>query len=211
MQDIKSISTTDRPRERLLTLGPGALSNMELLSILIGSGTRSAPLNEICGKLITVIDDQPAILAKMSIQELKQIKGIGKVKAIELTAALEFGKRAFFQNGTPLNLKTNKEAETFIRPYLEKQESIGYFLIMLNNRQELLATKEIGIVQNKPPSVKQLLTPALEAGATEFLVCRKTRMLPKIFEKKERAFILQLEAAAGMMTIKMRKLLIVDI
>lgn len=89
---IKDVPKDDRPRERLMKAGPEALSNQELMAILIGSGTRG---NSALSLAIRVLKHFEGIylLKDATINELTSIKGIGEAKAINLLAALEFGRR----------------------------------------------------------------------------------------------------------------------
>lgn len=210
MDTIKDWPLMERPREKLLHLGPAALSNAELVAILIGSGTQKIPLMTICGLLIEAIDDQPGRLAKMTIGELCEVRGIGQIKAIVIAAAIELGKRAAQQTDQPLKLETIDQVAAFLSPYLPGQESAGYYLVMCNNRKELLATQEIAISNDRPPSVKLIIKAALAAGAAEILLCRTTFELSNQYLNEESAFIIQLEAAACMMNMGMRGLVIME-
>ena len=79
------------PRERLLTEGPDKLSHQELLSILLRTGNKNKTVYEIARDLLGSLKSLKE-LASMSFQELQEVPGIGKVKAIELLAAMELGK-----------------------------------------------------------------------------------------------------------------------
>ena len=80
------------PRERLLTEGPDKLSHQELLSILLRTGNKKKSVYEIAQDLLGSLKSLKE-LASMSLQELQEVPGIGKVKAVELLAAMELGKR----------------------------------------------------------------------------------------------------------------------
>ena len=200
----------ERPREKLLHSGPAALSNTELIAILLGSGTQKIPLMAICDQLIGVIDNQANRLVEMTIERLCEIKGIGQVKAIILAAAIELGKRAVDQSGQPLLLETFDQVSAFLSPYLPRQESAGYFLVTCNNRKELLATQEIAFGNDGPPSVQLIIKAALAAGAAEIILCRAAFELSNKYLNEESAFIIQLEAAACMMNMGMRGLVIME-
>ena len=89
---VKELLPEDRPRERLATLGASALSNHELLAILIGSGTPRLRVLQVAQALLHKFQGL-AGLARASVQDLQQVEGIGEVRAIELRACLELGKR----------------------------------------------------------------------------------------------------------------------
>jgi DNA repair protein RadC len=90
---IKQWAPEDRPREKLLHKGTSALSDAELIAILLGSGTSKQSAVDIARQLLQRGSNSLDELAKMSVTELKKVKGIGTVKAIVLAAAMEIGRR----------------------------------------------------------------------------------------------------------------------
>lgn len=100
---IKQWAEEDRPREKLMLKGKGALSDAELLAILIGSGTASLSAVDVAKLILQKANNNLNELARFSIKDLKTIKGIGEAKAITIMSALELGRR-------------RKEADTFKKP-----------------------------------------------------------------------------------------------
>jgi len=90
---IKKWAKDDRPREKLLGKNPANLSDSELLSILIGNGNREKNAIELAKEVLRLGKNNLNELGKVTIQEMMRIKGIGKVKAVTITAALELGRR----------------------------------------------------------------------------------------------------------------------
>ncbi|MEO5603646.1 MAG: DNA repair protein RadC [Cyclobacteriaceae bacterium] len=90
---IKNWSPEDRPREKLLLKGIHALSDAELVAILLGSGTTTTSAVELAKKVLQTVDNKLNELARLSIKDLTRVKGIGEVKAITIIAALELGRR----------------------------------------------------------------------------------------------------------------------
>jgi hypothetical protein len=90
---IKSWAEEDRPREKLMQKGKAALSEAELLAILIGSGTVSMSAVELCKQILASVDNNLHELAKLNLTDLQKFKGIGEAKAITIMAALELGRR----------------------------------------------------------------------------------------------------------------------
>lgn len=90
---ILSWADEDRPREKLMHKGKSALSDAELLAILIGSGTKSLSAVDVGRLVIKAAHEDLNQLAKFSIKDLKQVKGIGEAKAITILSALELGRR----------------------------------------------------------------------------------------------------------------------
>src|SRR5438045_2064488 len=83
----------DRPREKLLLKGRAALSDAELIAILIGSGTFEMSAVDVGKRIMGSVGNNINALAKLNVQDLTQIKGIGEAKAITIVAAIELGRR----------------------------------------------------------------------------------------------------------------------
>lgn len=91
--NIKNWSPEDRPREKMLLKGPFALSDSELVAILLGSGTATLSAVDLGKNILQVAGNNLNDLARLSINDLMKIKGIGEAKAITIIAALELGRR----------------------------------------------------------------------------------------------------------------------
>ena len=92
MYNVEIHEEAMRPRERLVTLGPENLSNQELLAILLRTGTRQHHVLTLANNILEEVSSL-ADFRSYSLEELQAIPGIGRVKSIELNAALEFSKR----------------------------------------------------------------------------------------------------------------------
>jgi len=202
------MSVADRPREKLIQLGAAGLSNAELIAIILRSGSQSFPLAMICKSLVEAISDNISNLSSLSAEQIAKVKGIGEVKAITLLAAIELGKRSLRQ-ASPLSLKDDSAVEQLISAYLTTEDITQYHLVLMNNRHELLATSALETEKGKLPDLKAMIKLSLEAGAAEIVLCRNEIKLPSRFCDQEKAFIIQLDAAASMLKIKMRGLLVI--
>jgi DNA repair protein RadC len=90
---IKNWSPDDRPREKLLLKGTAALSDAELLAILIGTGSGKSSALDLSKRILDCVEHQLPELAKLKPKDLTRIKGIGPAKAITIVAAMELGRR----------------------------------------------------------------------------------------------------------------------
>ena len=90
---IKNWASDDRPREKMISKGPEALSNSELVAILINNGNKEKSAVELAKEILKLGADNLEELGRISIKDLQKIKGIGEAKAITITAALELGRR----------------------------------------------------------------------------------------------------------------------
>ena len=97
MIDFKKIPDSDKPRERLYMYGSENLSNEELISIILKTGSKKMSVKEVSLKLLEIVGDISK-LRDVGINTLMKIDGIGKVKAIEIKAALELGRRVYSYN-----------------------------------------------------------------------------------------------------------------
>ena len=132
MIDFKSIPDCDKPRERLYNFGSENLSNEELISIILKTGSKRYSVKEVSLKLLETIGDISK-LKDIGISSLIKIEGIGKVKAIELKAAIELGKRVYTNNNNKMvkmnsalaiydyfkNILNDKKQEYFYCVYLD--------------------------------------------------------------------------------------------
>ena len=94
---IKNIPKSERPRERLKKYGKENISNEELLSIILNTGTKNKSVKDISNLILSKINDITD-LKDITLNSLKQIDGIGEVKAIKILASIELGKRVYLDN-----------------------------------------------------------------------------------------------------------------
>ena len=108
MKKMKDYLPEDRPREKLLRYGARALSNSDLLAIVLGSGTGGKNVFELAQDLLADCDGRLAMLAATPLERLMMQKGIGRTKAIVITAALELGRRFMMEdshiNQSPISI-----------------------------------------------------------------------------------------------------------
>lgn len=126
---ILSWAEEDRPREKLLLKGKGALSDAELIAILIGSGTRELSAVDLSKLILQSVNNNLNELAKLSINDLMKFKGIGDAKAISIAAALELGRRRK-ESEILKKPKVGSSADAYeaIRPYLmDCTNNFGYY------------------------------------------------------------------------------------
>lgn len=130
---IKNWSEDDRPREKMILKGRHALSDSELIAILIGSGTRSKSALELSQELLSRSQGKLGNFAKMSLAELMETKGIGEAKAITLLAALELGRRR--KDGNDQNsckISCSKDAYKLLLPRFSDLQHEEFHVLFLN-------------------------------------------------------------------------------
>ena len=138
---IKDIKVDERPRERLVNYGASSLSNEELLAILLKTGTKNSSVKTLARDILNMIEDL-SDLKDMTINRLSSIRGIGKVKAIELIACIELGRRIYADKKIVRN-KFSTSNDIYINNrnlFIDKKQEYFYCLY-LNNKNELIERK----------------------------------------------------------------------
>ena len=173
---MKELPELERPYEKLQIYGEKALSNAELLAIIIKTGTKEESSVELAQRLLKLNDTQAedlSYLQNLTIEELTQIKGIGKVKAIQLKAVWELAIRIF---------KTSNYKKVVInQPYdlakilmselkFEKIEKVK--LVILNNKNEIIKIQEIakGGTNFANVSIKEILSEPIKLKAQKIIL-----------------------------------------
>ncbi len=142
MIKFKDIPNDDKPRERLFNYGANNLSNEELISIILKTGSKNFSVKEVSLKILEFVKDI-TMLKDIGISSLMKIDGIGRVKAIELKAALELGRRVYSNNNTINKIKMNNPLviyEYFKEVLIDKKQEY-FYCIYLDTKGNLLDKK----------------------------------------------------------------------
>lgn len=145
MTAIANIPKEDRPRERLLYFGDGALSLTELLAICLGSGRKGFSVLRLAEELLATFGGLGSLL-EAPVQALTNIKGIGPAKAIQLKAIFALAKRSQALGcGTKFPVATAEDAYTFIRPRLEKEKKELAYLLLRDSKGAIFHTELVAM------------------------------------------------------------------
>ncbi len=171
---IKSWPTDDRPREKLLLKGVQALSNAELIAILLRTGDRDRTALALAQELLQSVEGDLFALSRLSIQDCMKIKGIGKVKAVTLVAALELGRRR--QSGDIFKkpvIKKSADAAKILQPLLADHSHEVFVSLFLNAANQVVHYEVIsqGGMKGTVVDPKIVLRKALEQGAANLILC----------------------------------------
>jgi len=141
---ISELATQDRPREKLINKGRGALTNAELLGILIGSGVQQMSAVDLAQHILKAYDNDLHTLAQLSVEDLKGFKGIGDAKAVTIVSAMELASRLIAHE------KLEKKAiDTSEKAYnIMKQELTGklveeFWVLLLNQANKLVKKYQV--------------------------------------------------------------------
>ncbi|MFO7987324.1 MAG: DNA repair protein RadC [Desulfatiglandaceae bacterium] len=139
MKRISDIPLQDRPREKLRQNGAQSLSDQELLTILLGSGTRGQDVMGVAKRLLKVLDKTSA---NPTMEDLTGIDGIGPAKATLVSAALEFARRRIRPEGFKISFPT--DVLPLIRHMADRKQE-HFLCISLNGANEVIATRTISV------------------------------------------------------------------
>ena len=143
-QKITDWALQERPRERMEEKGSFALSDTELLAIIINSGTKEATAIDIAREVLSLAGNEIYKLSSLSIEELCQIKGIGKAKAIKLLASFELSRRCNLSGGVIISpIDTTKKAAEIAIPLLRNLPHEECWAFYLNQANRLISKEKI--------------------------------------------------------------------
>lgn len=162
-------SPEDQPRERLRDLGPQALSDAELLAILVGAGSRNESAVELMKRLLADCNNNLNTLGKRSIHELMQYHGIGEAKAITILAACELGKRR--QREQPEerpDLGTATRIYNYLHPRMQDLDVEESWLLLMNQNYRLIKSQRLshGGITETAVDIRLIIKEAVMANAT---------------------------------------------
>lgn len=171
MYCIKEIPKDERPRERLKEVGVENITNIELLSVILKTGTKNKNVKELA---IDILKEYEIVdLKDISINNLMKIKGIGEVKAIELLASIELGKRIYLKESKTLEkLETPKEIWESTRYLLNNKKQELFYCLYFDNKQRLIERKLLfmGTINRSVTHMREIFKEAYKVSASS-IVC----------------------------------------
>ncbi len=170
---IKNWSQDDQPREKLLYKGRAALSDAELVAILIGSGNRDESAVALCKRILSTVDNNLSQLGKLSIKQLMDFKGIGEAKAITIAAALELGRRRRGEEALQKKkITSSTDVFELMQPIIGELEHEEFWIVYLNNSNKVLQKNQLskGGMTGTLVDVRLVMKNALEVGATGLIL-----------------------------------------
>ena len=172
-KSIKEWAADDRPREKMIDKGKAALSNAELIAILIGSGNSELSAVELSRVILDSVDNNLIALSNLTLDDLMQHKGIGEAKAITIMAALELGKRRRgAEANLPTEVKDSKDSFERFLPYIDDMRQEHFLVLYLNQSNHAL---KVECISNGGPTTviadpKLIFKNALNLNATAIIL-----------------------------------------
>ncbi|PQA58396.1 RadC family protein [Siphonobacter curvatus] len=144
LSTIKTWAEEDRPREKLMLKGKAALSDAELLGILINSGIQQYTAVDLAKMILSSVGNDLNQLAKLSIKELSKFKGIGEARAITIVSALELGRRR--KESEPIvrsSITSSETAYQALRPHLMDLLHEEFWILLLNRANQIIRPMQV--------------------------------------------------------------------
>jgi DNA repair protein RadC len=171
---IRSWSEDDRPREKLMLKGKSALSDAELLAILIGSGSRNETAVALSQRILLSTQNNLNALGKLSTQQLMNFKGIGEAKAITIAAAMELGRRRRAEDALELVKVTSSQTVfQIMQPVIGELPHEEFWVVYMNNSNKVVHKCQLskGGMTGTVVDVRIAFKLAFEHNATGIILC----------------------------------------
>lgn len=184
---IKDIPKNDRPVERLINNGPENLSNTELLTILLKTGTKDKSAKALAEEILKDVDSIQE-LKNYDLERFSNIKGIGKVKAASILAAMEFGKRVYEENVVlnDLQITNSQLVFNYYRNKIGSKLQEYFYCIYLNTAKKVIKDKLlfIGTINQSIVHPREIFKEAYSLSASS-IICVHNHPAGSVFPSKE--------------------------
>jgi DNA repair protein RadC len=208
---ITQWSKDDRPREKLLEKGVAALSNAELIAILIGSGNTTETAVGLSQRILSDVDNDLHRLAQLSLTELMQYKGIGEAKAISIIAALEIGRRRNLSKALERKTVTSsQEAFELLEPNLsDKTKEEFWVILMKKNTVTGVEQLHQGGLDSAVVDIRLLMKRLLEKNVTGFIIAHNHPSGNLTASQSDKDLTKKIKEAAQLMNLQLLDHLII--
>lgn len=166
MKKIKDLSKSERPREKLQAKGAEAMSDVELLAILLGSGTRNHDVLTVAGRILKALDGQNE---KLRLEALQKIDGVGPAKATLIAAALEFSRRRIRPEGVRISFPP--DVLPLIRHFADRKQE-HFICVSLNGANEVITCRvvSVGLVNESQVHPREVFADPITDRASAIIV-----------------------------------------
>jgi DNA repair protein RadC len=171
---IKEWDDADRPREKLLSKGKLALSDAELIAILLGSGNREESAVDLAKRILNSAGNNLIELSKMRVADLMKFKGIGEAKAISIVAATELGRRRRAEEVLQKKrISSSKDVFEVLQADLADSQYEEFWLLLLNRANRIIRKVKIsdGGISGTVADPKRIFREALDSMCSGIILC----------------------------------------
>lgn len=211
-KSIKDWELEDRPREKMAQRGVQALTNAELLAILIQKGTKNKSALDLAKELLTYSHQDLNELARMSMKTMMAIKGIGSAKAITLMAALEIGRRKQLKLAVEKqSILNSKDAADLLIPYISDLPHEVFCVIYLNTANKILHYEQIsaGGLAATVVDIRMIMKSALQWLASNLIIAHNHPSGNLRPSNQDKQITQKLAEAASLLDIKLNDHIII--
>ncbi|RBL90862.1 DNA repair protein RadC [Chitinophaga sp. HK235] len=171
---IRHWADTEKPREKLLNSGPSALTDTELLAILLHTGHKSKSALDLAREVLQLAHNNLSELGRINARKLQKLRGMGSAKAVTILAAMELARRrqaGFIHKKTVI--RAGSDAALFFKPLLADQYFEAFYVMFLNQANKVLHYRCIstGGMTSTVVDTRIIFREALEAQACKLLLC----------------------------------------
>ena len=209
---IKQWSEADKPREKMLLKGRNALSDAELVAILIGSGSSEESAVALSRRILASVDHQLGELGKLSVPQLMRFKGIGQAKAVAIAAALELGRRRRGESNSRITrIAGSRQVYELLQPLLGDLPHEEFWIVYLNNSNTVIHSVQLskGGITGTLVDVRLVMKQALEIGAVGLILAHNHPSGTLRPSEADRQITRKLQKAAGALDLKILDHLII--
>ena len=172
--NINQWAEEDRPREKLMRHGPEALTNAELLAILIGSGSTKESAVDLMKRILTDCNNNLNTLGKKNIHELIKYNGVGEAKAITILAACELGKRRQIEKAEQrTDMRSAQAIYDYMHPRMQDLDVEEAWILLMNQNYKLIKAERIshGGISETAVDIRIIMREAIIHNATTMALC----------------------------------------
>ena len=210
---IKNWAEDDQPYKKTIRLGISSLSNVELMAILLRSGTRELTAMDVARILMNKAENNLPLLSKMSVQEMQTINGIGESKAILIAAAMELGRRRSAElkiNKTII--RSSKDIVAYLKSYFQDLTYEIFAIVLLNRANAVIHFEVIskGGITGTVADPRIIMKKAIEHEATGMIVCHNHPSGNLQPSRADETITQRIAEAANLLDIKLLDHLIVS-
>lgn len=173
-KSIKGWAMSDRPREKMLEKGREALSDAELIAILLGSGNQDETAVDLSRHILNDVDNNLINLSLLGINELTKYKGVGTAKAVTVAAALELGRRRrFAEAAKQTEIHSSAEAFEYFYSRMSDLSHEQFWVMLLNSANNVIRMEQIGVggLNGTSADPRKVFKLAIENQATAIMLC----------------------------------------
>ncbi|MBD3583994.1 RadC family protein [Flavobacterium selenitireducens] len=205
-------SDDDRPREKMILKGKSALSDAELIAILIGSGTRTETAVDLSKRMLANVGNNLNELSRLTLAQLTAYKGIGEAKAVAISAAMELARRKR-ESETRVLAKISSSHDVFVlmQPLIGELAHEEFWILYMNNANKILNKTQLskGGMTGTVVDVRLVFKIALQHGATGVILCHNHPSGTLKASEADRQITRKLKSAGENLDIKVLDHLIV--